>query len=448
MTQQRPADRRTDVRADRRAAEPDGRDALTGLNGADSARAKLVQWAGQAEQASEQPTVHALLLGFRRFDAINLAYGSATGDAALAEVATRMTHFASAELDGAWHAVRSGGKFLLLANEACSRERWQLFAEQLANHAARPIPAGSVKLRLSPRIALLRGLAGEGAESLLDRLGQTLAVAERQPGRRLMWADGEAIRAGRTSAQLEEDLLAAIDGDQIEVVYQPQFAAADNRLTGAEALARWNHPRLGRIGAGTLFTIAERADHVVPLSRHIARLALAGARRWRGGLRLSLNVTPADLAAAAYADELIAMVRGSGFPASRLTLEVTEQALLGDMKLAQDGLGRLTEAGMRVALDDFGAGFCNFRYLKLLPLHYLKLDRSMVDGIVTDRRDLDVLRGIIAMARALGLEVIAEGIESEAQRQIVADEGCSFYQGFVRAQPMSKAEFRGYANRG
>ena len=413
------------------------RDTLTGLPGMDAARLRLAEWAGQGEAS-----VHALLLGLRRFDAINLAYGAAAGDAALVEVAARLSHFAAAERDGPWLAVHGGGgTFLLIANEACSRERWQLFAEQLADVIARPIAGVNAVLRLSPRIALLRGLPDEGAESMIDRLAQAQASAQRQQGRRLVWADGEETRVGRTSAQLEADLLGAIDGDEIEIVYQPQFSLTDDLLSGAEALARWNHPQLGRIGAGALFAIAERADHIAPLSRHIARLALAGARLWPDGLRLSLNVTASDLAAGSYGDELAKIVAASGFAPQRLTLEVTEQALLADIQLAERTLRALSAAGIRIALDDFGAGFCNFRYLKLLPLHYLKLDRSMVDGITSDPRDLAVLRAIVAMARALDLGVIAEGIESEAQRALIAEEGCDYFQGFLRAQPMTGAEF-------
>jgi EAL domain-containing protein (putative c-di-GMP-specific phosphodiesterase class I) len=179
----------------------------------------------------------------------------------------------------------------------------------------------------------------------------------------------------------------------------------------------------------------------VPLSRHIARRALAAAVQWPDELRLSLNVTPADLAAGSYARLLLAILGESGFAAGRLTLEVIEQSLLGDLHLAAETLRFLTAQGIRIALDDFGAGFCNFRYLKLLPLHYLKLDRSMVEGIASDPRDLAVLRAIVAMAGALGLQVIAEGVESEEQRAKIAEEGCAFYQGFLRAQPMTAAEF-------
>ena len=418
----------------------DSRDAVTGLIGREAARRRLAQWLARGEQA------HGLVVGLRRFDAVNIAYGAAVGDAALAEVAIRLKHFAGDELEGGWIAARSGGgQFLLLTSEPCSRERWQVAAAGLLDALARPIPCAGTTVRLSPRGALLRGLDGESADSMLDRLGHALSSVMAHPGRRLLWADGEATRAGRSAAQLESDLLRALDRDEIEVVYQPQFGCLDDRLVGGEALARWNHPQLGRIGAGALFVIAERADHVAQLSRHIARLALTGARGWPMDLRLSLNVTPSDLAQGDFAGDFAALAESCGFPAWRLTLEVTEQVLLADAAHAAQVLGRLTARGMRVALDDFGAGFCNFRYLKLLPLHYLKLDRAMIDGIAGSSRDLAVLRAIIAMAGALELKVIAEGVESEAQRALVAAEGCSSYQGFLRAQPLSAEDFAALA---
>lgn len=429
-------------------------DGLTGLAGLDAARARLAQWAaGDAAAPGEggpTPKVHGLLLGIRRFETINLAYGEAAGDAALVEMAARLTAFAASELEAGWLAARgSGGTFLLIANEACSRDRWQMFAEQLADRIARPIVRRVGTLRLSPRIALLRVLEGEGGESVLDRLGQTLAAAQRHQGRRVVWTDAET-HAGHTSAQLEADLLHAIDNREIEVLFQPQYALPRTALgggggaeflSGAEALARWNHPKLGRIGAGALFAIAERADYVVPLSRHIAEQSLRAAAVWPEPLRLSVNVTAADLSARSFAFELGKSLGASGFPADRLTLEVTEQVLLTDMQMAERSLSELASTGIRIALDDFGAGFCNFHYLKALPLHYLKLDRSMVEGLGEDPRDIAIFRAIVAMAGALDLKVIAEGIETEQQREIVAHEGCAFYQGFLRAKPMSAAAF-------
>lgn len=417
-------------------------DRLTGIPGIDTVHDRIAAWRLDPAFAPRHAHVHAMLLGLRRLEAINIAYGAAAGDGVLEEVASRIQHFAAEELDGPWQVARAGGgTFVLIANEACSRERWQLVADQLADQIARPIAVPSGIVRLSPRVALIRALGEESVESMLDRLGHALGRASEQQGSRLAWADGEVMPAGRSSAQLEADLLGAIDRDEIEVLFQPQFSLADDSLTGAEALARWNHPQLGRIGAGALFAIAERADHVGPLSQHIARKALWTARDWPGKLRLSINVTPADLAFGSYVREMLDLVRESGFPLRRLTLEITEQALISDVALAAQMMAEFGAQGIRIALDDFGAGFCNFRYLKVLPIHYLKLDRSMVEGVATDKRDVAVLRAIVAMAQALDIQVIAEGVEEEAQRDVAAREGCAYFQGFLRAQPMSAAMF-------
>lgn len=423
------------------------RDRLTGLAGIDSALARIAAWAADAKPGGAAP-VHAMLLGLRRFDTVNLAYGEAAGDSALVAVAARILHFASEELDGEWLAARvGGGSFLVAANETCSRERWQWLGEALAAEVARPIAdaGGAGTLRLWPRVALMRVLPGEAPDAMFGRLAETLERTQRGAGAQMGWVDGEVTLPGRSSAQLEADLLAALDQDEIEILFQPQFSCRDDRLVGAEALARWQHPKLGKVAAGALFAIAERAEYVPQLSRHIAERALTTAATCPSNLRLSLNVTPADLAAGNFADEFLALLSETGFPPERLTLEITEQALLGDVERSAGVLARLVDRGVRIALDDFGAGFCNFRYLKLLPLHYLKLDRAMVDGIADDERDLAVLRAIVALAKALDLEVIAEGIETEEQRTLVAAEGCSFYQGFLRAAPMSAAELANFA---
>lgn len=427
---------------------PYDRDDLTGLAGPESAHARMAMWEGRARDAGEIAPIHVLLLGLRRFETVNLAYGENAGDSALVEVAQRILTFAEEELDGDWFAARmGGGNFLLAANETCSRERWQWLAESLADLVAQPIinRFGEGTMRLWPRIALIRTLPDEGSVLVFDRLAETLARAQRNSGRRILWADGELTLAGRSAQQLEADLLAALDKDEIEILYQPQFALAGDRLIGAEALARWHHPDLGRIGGGALFAIAERADYVTQLSRHIAARALEGAAAWPEELRLSLNVTPADLAAGSFANDIAASVVEAGFSPDRLTLEITEQALLSDLDRSAGALRKLRDLGIRIALDDFGAGFCNFRYLKLLPLHYLKLDRIMVDDIENDPRDLAVFRGILAMAKALDLKVIAEGVENEEQRALIEREGCDFYQGFLRAEPLSAADFKAFA---
>ncbi|WP_126175118.1 EAL domain-containing protein [Tsuneonella rigui] len=240
---------------------------------------------------------------------------------------------------------------------------------------------------------------------------------------------------------IEADLVAALARGEIGIVLQPQFDLVSDELVGAEALARWKHPRVGTIGADALFTVAERAGQAAQLSRHIAVSALAAARVWPKHLRLSLNVTPAELAEPGCVMDLLGLLAEAEFAADRLTLEITEQVLIDDLDGSAGTLAALKRAGMSIALDDFGAGFCNFRYLKVLPLDTLKLDRSMIVGIEHDDRDLAVLRAIVALARALDMSVVAEGIETEGQRLVASREGCATYQGFLRAVPLSPAAF-------
>ena len=247
-------------------------------------------------------------------------------------------------------------------------------------------------------------------------------------------------RRSATRMPLAAELREGLEHGEIEILYQPQFAAADGRLVGAEALARWRHPTRGLLGADQLFAIAARAGMVEELTRHIARSALGTAGNWPVPLRLSLNVTAADVAGD-FAQNIARAVDEAGFPPEHLTLEITEQVLLSDLTRTAERLRQLAVVGIRVELDDFGAGFCNFDYLKRLPLHALKLDRSMIEGVAEDPRDLAVLRGIVAMARALRLEVVAEGVEREEQRAAIAREGCTSWQGFLGAEPMTAEAF-------
>ena len=427
----------------------DGRDMLTGLGDSKTALTQIARWQAEAGDGETAP-IHAMLLTLKRFSAVNLAYGEAAGDSALVEIGARIGHFARNELGREWLVARiRGGTFLVAAKEKCSRERWQWLAEELALAIAHPItnPTGKGTIRLWPRMALLRAVKGEVPERMLGRLGEAIESGRHSPGERFCWVDGDISLPGRPAQQLEADLIAALDKGEIEVLYQPQFACDNGRIVGAEALARWQHPELGRIGAAALFAIAERTDHIGQLSRQIARQALQEAARWPHHLRLSLNVTPTDLALRDFADTMVGAVLDAGFAPERLTLEITEQTLVAALDRSAERLRKLADLGIRIALDDFGAGFCNFRYLKALPLDALKLDRSMIDGITDDARDLAVLRGILAMAKALGLKVIAEGIENPAQRDVVAREGCAVWQGFLGAKPMSADEFVTFAGR-
>lgn len=417
----------------------DALDPLTGLASSSHARETLGQWLD-----SEDARVHALLLALGRFDSVNLAHGAIAGDFALTEVARRLTHFAQDEFeDGTWLAARlDGGKFLIATREECSRERWQFLAEALADGIAQPLSGGSAALpQLWPHIALMRALSGDDPVGVLGRLGDAQIALKGDTGRRIVWIDRDSAPAGIDAAQVEAELRRALDNDAISLRFQPQFRLSDDSLIGAEALVRWEQPLLGSVGGEALLRIAARADLTTQLTRRVVGAALHAVYDWPDGLKCSINVTAADLAVARFPSEMLDMASDMSVDPARITLEITEQALLGDLDLAALSLGLLRDAGMRIALDDFGAGFCNFGYLKYLPLDILKLDRSMLDGVAENPRDRAVLRAMVAMAHALDLEVLVEGIEKEAQREIAQEEGCTAYQGFLRARPMTQEAF-------
>lgn len=381
-----------------------------------------------------------MLVGLHRLSSVNLAYGHAGGDIALAEIGRRIADFAVEELDpGSMVARVGGGEFLIASDGTISRERWQWLAEALTRRISRGLPVRGEVLHLVPRTALLRGVPGEAGAAMIDRLDQALGAVQQQAGRRILWADGSHRARGRSAARLEADLIGAMARDEIGIVFQPQYRVADGALVGVEALARWDHAQLGRIGAETLFAIAERGDHVAQLSRHIASKALAAAADW-DALALSLNVTAEDLASDAFAADFRELLTGTGFVPTRLTLEVTEHALVADFAQSAAALAELASAGVRIALDDFGTGYANFRTLKSLPLDTIKLDASMVRDVDSDPRDRAILTAIVAMARALGLKIVCEGVERESQLAVLQQEGCDTFQGFLRSGPISATE--------
>ena len=419
------------------------RDVLTGLPGLETAALWL-------DRAGDTGFVQAMMVSLQRLPAVNLAYGMAGGDHVLVEVARRLRDFVADELGPqALVARAAGGAFLVASRAALSRERWQWLAEALGRAIARPLVVDGERLSLAPRMALLRGRQGETGAALLDRLDQVSGDLQRRSGRRVLWADGSHPARGRSAASLEGDLLGALHRDEITVLFQPQFHVATGVLAGAEALARWEHPSFGRSCAETLFAVADRGDHVAQLSRHIGKRALAMAAAWPQTtgmpLRLSLNVTAEDFAVGDFAATLKAALDASAFPAERLTIEITEQTLITDFEACAAALRELATLGVNVALDDFGTGFSNFRALKALPLDALKLDRSLVSDIEHDARDRAILSAMVAMARALGLKVIAEGVETVGQLAILQDEGCDYFQGFLRCGPIAAEDFEALA---
>ncbi len=392
----------------------------------------LAEWL-HAQQAAEQS---AALVRIRllRLDLINTAHGRSAG--------TALVTAAERRIGSVLDALGQEGEALLIrlpgpsfaAALAGEPDRTVLAAARIEEALDRPFRIGGRSLVLGCRIGLAGVRSGDDSTMLLAR-------ADRAAGEEVAEHDG-GDRAADARA-LARDLHRALANGEIALLFQPQAALSSGEVTGVEALARWQHPELGALGAERLFAAAKDAGIALALSDHIQRLVLARVAEWPGvlgHLRVSLNLTPGDLARPGFAETFLDRVDAAGVPRGRLTLEITETGLMADLPGAAALLGRLRGAGCRVAIDDFGTGYSSLAWLKALPVDFLKLDKGLTQDIAGSDRDRVVVRGAIDMARSLGLAVVAEGIETEQQRTLLAAEGCASYQGFLLSEPLSEAE--------
>ncbi|WP_343545242.1 GGDEF domain-containing phosphodiesterase [Sphingomonas paucimobilis] len=374
----------------------------------------------------------AIIVALSRLDLINAAHGRPAGNMLLRGVEARMQAVAAEAFGDVAIVARAGGAEFVMAGVA-DKDRARGIAETLEALLAAPFQAGAVPIRLGVRLGLAVHQPGEGPSDLLARAGEALGQARASDGAMLRFAHPGNVAP---LDLLGADLHHAIERGEIDIVFQPQVSIKTGRITGVEALARWRHPTLGVLGADPLFAAAERADLGLALSDHIQQIALQRAARWPADLshlRLSINVTAADVARAGFAQLFLDRVAASGFPIERLTVEITETGLISELDRAATVLDLLRQAGVKVAIDDFGTGYSSLAYLTSLPIDYIKIDRALVSDVDGSERDRIVVRGVIHIAGQLGLGIIAEGVETPEQAQLLGQLGCETYQGFLRA---------------
>lgn len=422
---------------------PISRDPLTGLEDGHGARRWIearLKGGGPAEAA---PRCVLLMVAVSRFDMINEAFGRGTGDALLQGVARRIERMVAEESPSRRMIARlAGAEFAIGLGAPATLDEAVFLAGQLASAVTRPFVSGDHVITLACRVGVASAEEGDDdPAALLRRASAALAEAKTAESGavRILDASGEAATAHES--RLEVDLRLALDQDEIGLLFQPQVSVTTGEIVGVEALARWRHPTLGELGAVPLFSAAERSDYLLQLSAHVQRKAVKLAALWPaalGAIRLAVNVTAADIAVPGFAEQFLKTVDESGFARSRLTVEVTESGLIEDLNAAAALLANLRAGGLRVAIDDFGTGYSSLAYLKALPLDYLKIDRRLSQDITGSARDRIVVRGVIEMARSLGLSVIAEGVETDEQLSLLAREGCNYYQGFLCSPPVNE----------
>jgi diguanylate cyclase (GGDEF)-like protein len=413
------------------------RDAMTGLPLADDLRTWLAN-------SSENGPLTLCLINIKRFDAVNTSLGRDAGDALLKACARRIEPIVSELRDCDKIVARlPGAEFAVGLSGAIPHDRIYILAEAIADSLSRPMPTRHGPLTLGAHLVVVDAPDGDRAGGdLLRRASRLLGDLRESDGGPVLLAIGDAGEAESLARSLHADLRAALAKDEIDILFQPQVSVTSGRIEGVEALARWQHPVRGELGAATLFAVADQSNYLLELSAHIQRRALKLAAGWPeklSHLRLALNVTASDLDRPRFFKTLQNLVEESGFPRERLTLELTESSLMHDVPRTAKLLGHLRNYGVRVAIDDFGTGYSSLAWLKNLPADYLKLDQGLSSDIMGSDRDAVVLRGVISMARSLGLTVIAEGVETRGQLDLLAREGCALYQGYLFAPAVDVA---------
>jgi len=372
------------------------------------------------------------------FKQVNRLRGHAVGDAVIATVAARI---ANAVRDGDTVARFSGDEFVVLCPATRSSQAAELAAE-ICTAVGMPIEVGGTSLHVSASI----GVASTPDTAVADLLAQAGRARDRaqELGRARVEVHDATKRASVDDRlRLLAELRAAIDRDELEMFYQPIVRLNDSSPAGVEALMRWNHRSLGAISPAEFIPLAESSGLMARLGAWGLRQSCADAAQQSSGQmanwHLAVNLSSSQLAESS----LVQLVRGAladtGFPAHRLVLEVTETSVMTDSTNATSALRSLRELGVRVAVDQFGAGYSSMTYLRQFPVDIIKIDRSFVAGMAEDSDDLAIVASIVSLAAAVGVQAVAQGVETEEQADALRRLGCPLAQGFLWSQPVPAA---------
>jgi diguanylate cyclase (GGDEF)-like protein len=408
-------------------------DQLTGLPN----RALTVAYAEQLS-SSGGGDLHAIAIGIDGVGAVNEGYGTGHGDRLISLVARRIAH--QLPSDDVLGRLQGDVFVVLCPAVADQREALDLAHRIRAAVCAEPVSIRGEQVGVSATVGLATGSGGLDGDALISRALESMHQAKERNQRVAVALPGAgADAAGR--ARLRGALAGAVGRGEISVDFQPIVELATGRTHSYEALARWRHPELGLVGPSIFIPEAEATGDIVGIGEHVLRTACTQLALWRGmvpddELKVTVNFSPLQLAVANVADVVSAILDESGLPGSALTLEITEGVFLASGPLQQRNLHAIRELGIHLALDDFGTGYSALSYLKRFPIDVLKVDRCFLDGLETDQRDAALMRAILAIGTGMDLEVVAEGVETKAQRELLRLSGCHRGQGFLFAEPL------------
>jgi diguanylate cyclase (GGDEF)-like protein len=437
---------------DREQAEEQARkladtDALTGLLNRRSlgeASAQLVQ----AARASETD-IAFLLIGLDNFRKVNEVYGHETGDLLLIEVSQRL---AEAMPDGAALARLGSDEFIAVVGfEQRDRNAIDRLAAQMIDLVTQPVVAGDrpIKIALSLGVSCTHdsdeqsNVDNEPSQcfrSLLRQADIALSHVKKRSRNSYSWFEVAMENELRFRHELETGIRRGIENGEFIPYYEQQVDIEDGRLVGFEMLARWNSPLLGLVSPDIFIPVAEDIDLIGELSDCLIRQAFEDAKQWDPSLTMSINISPVQLRDPWFSQKLLKQVVESGFPPSRLDIEITESSLHEDFDTVQAVLTSLKNQGIHLTLDDFGTGYSSLAQLRALPFDRLKIDRSFIHDLARDGTNSKIVEAIVSLARGLGLPITVEGIENANVLKKLRKMGTLNGQGYHYGRPEDAAQ--------
>ncbi len=411
-------------------------DDLTGLHN----RRSLVAHLSDRLAAGRSGPVAVLYLDLDRLKSINDYFGHNAGDFYLRAFADRLR----ASMGGLSLIGRHGGdEFLVIPDRAMSTETAESLAHRLQTTLRSRLKIGDDVITPSVSIGVAVGSPGlDSIEDLLRRADGAVLTAKRAGGNQVAVSSDAISRNSVFRNDVELHLQAGIDSDALLLHYLPEFDLLTGEILGAEALVRWRHPTRGLLLPDSFIGVAESTNLAGELGRWVMRTACAEFSRWRShgvaqNATLRINVSAAQLTASGFVSDVADIIREFGINADSVCLEITERAVAGDIESTRRSLAKLKEVGVQIAIDDFGTGYAVLSHLKSLPVNTLKIDTGFVRNLGTNPEDLAIVRAIIGLAEAFGLQLVAEGVETQIAAKTLMRHGCYRAQGFLLSRPLA-----------
>ncbi|MEL0067957.1 MAG: EAL domain-containing protein [Gammaproteobacteria bacterium] len=395
-----------------------------------------------ATNHDQQPAL--LLFGLDGFANINSKYGTAIGDKLLVAVTQRMSKHRG---EGQFIARINGDQFAMLCEHMEQNYEAGQLAQSMLHTIARPFSVSDKRLEVSASVGIaLFPQDAKTADQFLENADKAMMQAKKQGRNQYQYYLASTDAKMRRRKALEDALRNAPKAGELSLLYQPKFNIQENSVCGAEALIRWTHPEFGMVSPDEFIPIAESSNLIIPIGAWVIQHACEQLAVWHkmghDNFQVAVNLSAVQLRQPSMLSTIESAIRSNGIPPSSLVIEITETAIIDDIDRSIEVLNDMHTLGVSIAMDDFGTGYSSLNYLKRLPLHQIKIDKSFIDDVGKYAKDDMIIQSIIQLAHNLKLKVVAEGVETFSQHEFLSDLDCQEGQGYFYSPPLKAKEFK------